>query len=83
MQRPAQLQRSALPGGGQDRSAHTQTALLSRGRMGMDSRVRLVRSPRAQSGSANVLWRAAPENRAPFSTLQFWIRRLAFLIRKI
>lgn len=48
----------------------------------MDSRVRLVRGARAQPGIADVLRRAAPENRAPFSALQFRIRRLALRKKK-
>lgn len=77
MQRPAQLQRGAVPGGGQAGGAHAQAALLSGGRMGLDRRVRVVRRARAQPGPAHVLGRAAAGRRPTLSALQFRIRRLA------
>lgn len=80
VQRPAQLQRGAVPGGGQDRGAHSQAALLPRRRMGMDRGGRVVRRPRAQPRAAHVFRRHAPDRRAQFPSRLFRIGRLAIPI---
>lgn len=77
VQRPAQLQRSPVPGSGQNRSTHPQAALLPRRRMGMDCRGRVVCCARPQPRAAYVLRRNASDCRSQFPSRLFRIGRLA------
>jgi len=77
VQRPAQLQRSPVSGGGQNRSAHSQAALLPGRWMGMDCRGRVVCCARPQPRAAHVLRRHASDCRAKFPSRLFRIGRLA------
>lgn len=64
-----------MSGGGQNGSAHTQAALLSGRRMGLDRGGRIVRGARAQPRATHVLRRDTSVDCAQFSAFQFRICR--------